>query len=56
MITEYKVGKYLALETEDQSYRQRIEIQTKCYHDRTILSTTVYSRRTSLLFHVSYII
>ncbi|XP_057338974.1 uncharacterized protein LOC130676640 isoform X2 [Microplitis mediator] len=51
MITEYKVGKYLALETEDQSYRQRIEIQTKRYHDRTILSTTIYSRRTSLLFH-----
>ncbi|XP_057338975.1 uncharacterized protein LOC130676640 isoform X3 [Microplitis mediator] len=52
MITEYKVGKYLALETEDQSYRQRIEIQTKRYHDRTILSTTIYSRRTSLLFHI----
>ncbi|CAD6229958.1 GSCOCG00006661001-RA-CDS [Cotesia congregata] len=51
MITEYKAGKYLALETEDQFYRQRIEIKTKFYHDRTILSTTVYSRKTSLLFH-----
>ncbi|XP_044579699.1 uncharacterized protein LOC123261895 isoform X1 [Cotesia glomerata] len=51
MITEYKAGKYLALETEDQFYRQRIEIKTKFYHDLTILSTTVYSRKTSLLFH-----
>lgn len=56
MITEYKAGKYLALETEDQFYRQRIEIKTKFYHDRTILSTTVYSRKTSLLFHVTFII
>ncbi|XP_034952465.1 uncharacterized protein [Chelonus insularis] len=51
MIVEFRSGKYLALESQDQSIKQRIEIRTKCYHNQSILTVTVYSQRTAFLFH-----
>uniref|UniRef100_A0A0C9Q1Y2 POLN protein n=1 Tax=Fopius arisanus TaxID=64838 RepID=A0A0C9Q1Y2_9HYME len=51
MVTDYNPPKFLALESEDQLIRQRVEIRFHLYHDRIILNVTIYSRRTSALFH-----
>ncbi|KAK0091311.1 hypothetical protein PV326_003415, partial [Microctonus aethiopoides] len=51
MVVEYQVGKHLILQSEDQFIRQRIEIRTKRYHNQTIFTIKVYSKRTSALFH-----
>ncbi|KAK0181876.1 hypothetical protein PV327_000061 [Microctonus hyperodae] len=51
MVVEYQVGKHLILQSEDQFIRQRIEMRTKRYHNQTILTIKVYSKRTSALFH-----
>ncbi|XP_012285883.1 uncharacterized protein LOC105702698 [Orussus abietinus] len=50
-VTDFKAGKILALESTNGFLRQRFEVRTKRYHDRTVVHITLTFRRTSALFH-----
>ncbi|XP_058799245.1 uncharacterized protein LOC131668816 isoform X2 [Phymastichus coffea] len=57
-LLDYRPGKLFDLEFSDDLLRQRIIIQTRSYHDRTLLQTTIHFRRNSLLYHctIGYIL
>ncbi|OXU31815.1 hypothetical protein TSAR_002030 [Trichomalopsis sarcophagae] len=50
LLTDYKPSKLFALDFSNDLLKQRIVIQTRGYHDRAFLQTTIYFRRTSLIY------
>lgn len=54
VLTEFKPSKLMALEFSDDFVGQRVVVEARSYHDRALLQTTIYSRRRSFLYQVSW--